>query len=105
MGCPAEEVCKNILEAERSITLIHERLAKEDDLLNDMQIFMKDFSVFMKEWPEVKAKVSKTAEIIEAWENLKGFHNTLTFVSKFLKVLAVIGASSAAIYAMLKGLK
>ena len=68
-------------------------------------MFMKDFSMFMKEWPEVKAKVSKTAEIIEAWENLKGFHNTLTFASKFLKVLAIIGGSIAAIYAAMKGIK
>lgn len=83
---------------------VNERLAQGDLVLTQFQELVPKLTAFMAEWPDVKSKVDKSAEILTAWENLKGSYNTLAFLSKILKIFAVIGASLAGMYAAAKGI-
>lgn len=75
------------------------RLEKGDEILLNIHLLMAEMSSVKEDFRLVKSNVTEVAEIIRAWKNLKGFHNTLSFISKIAKISAIMIGTGITLWA------
>lgn len=98
--CPGG--CEDILAMVQAHAEVVKRLDSGESVFTEMRKFRSDFEVFKKEWNTIRPQLQETAEIVQAWKNVKGFHNTLNIISGMAKGMAAIGAFFAGVYLFMK---
>lgn len=89
-----------------SMWRLHRRM---DDCEKNVSEIKKDISdlknqqgALTNEFTQMNQHVGRMAEIMEAWNNAKGFWAVMRFMSAFAKVSVIVGGLAAAIWIFLK---
>lgn len=68
----------------------------------DISALKNQQSLMAGEFAQLNQYIGRMAEIMEAWNNAKGFWSVMQFVTAFVKVAAALGLFFAAIWVFLK---
>lgn len=86
-------------DPENAILRLHSRVSDCETSIEKLIVGQAELS---HEFKTVSENIKSIADILNAWNNARGFLSTLDFVAGFLKVGMVIGASFLMIWIFLK---